>query len=153
MKRLILLLAVLFAGVSNAQITEKDLVGEWKIARMIFDDGTIDIEAGKVDFPEAELQEFKENGTTPKDEADRVLEMMSDSAVEFLPGKRLIFIAIPFAQMDEQTYTLTVKDGATFIVIGEIARESKLTLKGGYLTFTTTNSDGTEGMIEFKKVQ
>lgn len=145
MKALFTFLAIAATLTTTAQqLTESDLLGNWKVTRIESVQMTIDYEKGEVIF----APEMVKSVPTEMLEAGKKQVLEETMVAEFSKGLRLTMLKQ--GERDEVSYTLSYEDGKTLMHQPHTVIE--LTLNGDQLYMKSTGADE-EAMISLKKIK
>ncbi|KOS07848.1 hypothetical protein AM493_18635 [Flavobacterium akiainvivens] len=148
MKKLLFTLTLFIAFATQAQtLTEKDLLGTWKLSTSTMHGVLINFETGKVTTTEGyedayspeEIQKI-EQGIKGEHPFPLSVTFDKGNSITFLVGK----------EKEQHTYELIVKNGKTFI--GDGTDEYEVQLENAtVITFFYANEDDGNVTISFKK--
>ena len=145
MKALFTFLAIAATLTAAAQqITESDLLGQWKVTRIESVQMTIDYEKGEVTFAPEMVQ------SVPPEmlEAGKKQVLEETMIAEFSEG--LMLTMLKQGERDEVSYTLSYEEGKTLMHQPHTVIE--LTLNGDLLYMKSTGADE-EAMVSLKKIK
>ncbi len=145
MKALFTFLAIAATLTTTAQqLTESDLLGNWKVTRLESVQITIDYEKGEVSFaPEMEK-------TIPSEMMEAAKKQVLEEAMAAEFSEMLTFTMMRGDEREEISYTLSYEDGKTLMHQPHTVIE--LTLNGDQLYMKSTGADE-EAMVSLKKIK
>lgn len=153
MKYLLLLLAVLFTGLAQAQIQEKDLIGEWKLISASMHGVILDFETGTA------TEEPGTEGSYTADDLKKIERGMQGPhpfpiMVRFNQGSTVDVISKTTdpekAEVEMFAYTLVQQDGKTCVVTSDDKWEVRL--ENGLMRFIfITPEDDSQIIMDYKK--
>ena len=145
MKALFIFLAIAVTLTAAAQqITESDLLGQWKVTRIESVQMTIDYEKGEVTF----APEMVKSVPPEMLEAGKKQVLEETMIAEFSEG--LMLTMLKQGERDEVSYTLSYEEGKTLMHQPHTVIE--LTLNGDLLYMKSTGADE-EAMVSLKKIK
>jgi hypothetical protein len=126
------------------QITESDLLGQWKVTRIESMQMTIDYEKGEVTFAPEMVK-----SVPPEMLEDGKKQVLEETMIaEFSEG--LMLTMLKQGERDEVSYTLSYEEGKTLMHQPHTVIE--LTLNGDLLYMKSTGADE-EAMVSLKKIK
>ena len=145
-------IALLIATAANAQTAaEKALVGKWNITSVGIEGNTVELDTGKIVFTDEALKEAKEAGVDIED-AKRDFKALGQSYKNInlsLNANGTLQMKLQNHMLNDETYTITEKDGRHYIV-GQKSGETEYTLVDGVLLMMV-NKGGDMMHLYFKK--
>lgn len=148
-KKYLSLIALFILITTQAQtVTEADLLGEWQISKIYIEGSIYDFEKGEATYSEKSIARINAEGRDTDSDKAEILNKMGSLQFIFKPDFKADFG--PKDRLKEHNYTLTEREGATYLKMGEKS-EMKIAITKGYFRLTIPSLNDEVNVMEYRK--